>query len=98
MESQKKSAGLIRRTEVQQLVRARYDIGDEVRVGDTWRLKLEPASNPEFVNITIVKALGDKRFQVRIDRFESRVESEYRGHKVGELLDLDEAYLWPETA
>lgn len=67
------------------------DLGDTIRVGDDWTLKIFP----ESLQVTIVTVSGNNKFEGRIDCFESRTDNEYMGYKVGEIVDFEETDVWP---
>lgn len=77
------------------LIAARHYASDEpikfpVEVGDVRDLKIDE----EMVYVEVIDDLGNGKFIGEIVSFDSSPESEYRGHKTGDIVYFDQAHVW----
>lgn len=89
---------LIKRPSGKPLVYARnYYPGVELKVdvmnGDIYVLR----TDSESIQVTVV-GVSNENIQVRIDDFESSVDSESNGYRKGETISVSRDYLWPQTS
>lgn len=89
---------LIKRPSSKPLVYARnhhpgVEVKAEIMNGDIYVLR----TNSESIQVTII-GISNENVQVRIDDFESSVDSECNGYKKGEPISVSRDYLWPQSS